>query len=444
MKLFDKLTSKFQNPVTSLQFIHLLRFTTLFLISIAFAKSNYSIIDIGLYEKFIYFAGALSFFWTNGIIQAFLSLYHQHSSKFSQNKILINSLVLSFLFSCIITIIVLCFEKPFSKFFINSSELPFKTLFILYLTLSPLTYFIEYIYLILKKYRAIYTYGIISYMAQLVLLSVPAFLYQNLSYSILGLIIITSIRFVWLLFLLLKYFHFIISKSDIVQILKYSLPLILSAFIAGSLPYIDGLLVAKYFDDKTFAIFRYGARELPISVLLANAFSNAMIPIISESKSIAASLRQIKTKSLQMMHVLFPLSILLLVSSYFLFEIAFNPYFRESATIFNVMLLLVIPRMLFPQTILIAKNYQHLTLIASVVEWIVKLLLSIWMMYLWGIFGIAVATFIAFLIEKFVLSLFVFNKLNIGLNRYVSIKWFLFYSLILLATFVIIEHSSFK
>lgn len=356
-----------------MQFIHLLRFTTLFLISIAFAKSNYSVTDIGVYEKFIYFAGALSFFWTNGIIQAFLSLFHRYSSQASQNNLIFNCISLSMLFSIIILTILFTFEKPLSLFFLNSEQLPYKLIFILYMAFAPVTFFIEYIYLVKKQYKNIFNYGISTYIIQLLLLIVPSFIYNDLSYSLWGLFAITIIRFIWLVFIISKNYSFNIDFYEWRIIIKNSSPLILSAFIAGSLPYIDGILVASHYDDSIFAIFRYGAREFPISVLLANAFSNAMIPIINSSHSMTASLAQIKNKSLQLMHVLFPMSIILLISSYLLFEIAFNPHFRESAKIFNVMLLLIIPRMIFPQTILIAKRYQNLTLLASLIEWIIKL-----------------------------------------------------------------------
>ncbi len=442
MNLFKKAETFTHNPVNSLQFIHLLRFTTLFLISVAFAKSNYSVTDIGVYEKFIYFAGALSFFWTNGIIQAFLSLYHRYSSQLSQNKLIANCISLSMLFSIIIVAILLVFEKSLSLFFLNNEQLPYKLIFLLYMTFAPVTFFIEYIYLVKKQYKNIFIYGISTYVIQLLLLIVPSFIYNNLSYSLWGLLAITIIRFIWLIFIVSNSHSFNLNFYDWRIILKNSSPLILSAFIAGSLPYIDGILVASYYNDNIFAIFRYGAREFPLSVLLANAFSNAMIPIINSSKSITASLAQIKKKSLQLMHVLFPVSIILLISSYLLFEIAFNPYFRESAKIFNVMLLLIIPRMVFPQTILIAKRYQNLTLIASVVEWGFKLFCSLWMMTFWGIFGIAMATVVAFLVEKIVLAFFVYKQLKIVPKHYIPIKWFIFYSTILIISFIIIEYSN--
>lgn len=438
------LYTKAQSPIFSLQFLQLLRFSTLFLISIAFAKSNYSILEIGIYEKFIYFAGALSFFWTNGIIQGFLALYNKYSSSFEQRKLIVNSVFISFIFSLLVAFIILILERDLSSFFINSETIPFRELFIVYLIFSPVTYFVEYIYLVRKSYKNIYIYGIGTNLLLLILLVVPAFMFNFLEYSIIGLVVATLFRFIWLLFILVKVKIRIHDLSLLFQktLIKNSSPLILSAFIAGSIPYIDGLLVASNYDDSVFAIFRYGARELPISVLLANAFSNAMIPVISSSKNnLLAPLKEIKTKSLQLMHVIFPISIVLLVSSPFLFYHLFNPFFIKGAGVFNVMLLLTIPRMIFPQTILIAQRKNQYTLIASIIEWFTKLFFSLWLINVFGIMGIALATFIAFVVEKLVLMYFVHKIFSIKPSMYIPVNWLIFYSLILILVFLIVELS---
>ena len=53
------------------------------------------------------------------------------------------------------------------------------------------------------------------------------------------------------------------------------------------------------------------------------------------------------------MHLLYPLSIVLLWVSEFLFVQVFDPAFRESAAIFNVYLLILTNRLIFPHTVII-------------------------------------------------------------------------------------------
>lgn len=440
MIFIKKYFLKFNNPIVSLQFIQLFRFATLFFISIAFAKSRFTVNDIGVYEKFIYFAGALSFFWTNGLVQSLLGQYNSYKSQHEQAKYIFNNVFISFGFSFLIFILVLIFEKPLSLFFINNEAIPYKLIFLFYLLISPPTFFIEYIYLLRQKFKSIYLYGTISYVSQLVVVVIPAFIYNNLEYSLLGLLAITILRLIWLMTVISKYCIIKVSWRYINVAIKSSRPLILGAFISGSIPYIDGVIVSMNFNDTIFAIFRYGARELPISVLLASAFSNAMIPVINSSRNIIPGVKQLKIKALQLMHWLFPLSIFLLISSYYIFKYVFNPNFTDSADIFNVMLLLVIPRMLFPQTILMATRNNRYLLTASVIEFIFKIVLSlIFLYYSKSIIGIAWATVIAFIVEKLVLMYFVYKKNRLVPHHYTSIRWYLFYSILILATYFIVE-----
>ena len=59
--------------VSALQIFQILRYATLTLISVVFAKSHLSKIEIGEYETLIFIAGAASFFWLTGFIKSFLA-----------------------------------------------------------------------------------------------------------------------------------------------------------------------------------------------------------------------------------------------------------------------------------------------------------------------------------------------------------------------------------
>jgi O-antigen/teichoic acid export membrane protein len=84
--------------------------------------------------------------------------------------------------------------------------------------------------------------------------------------------------------------------------------LILATFLSGSAQFVDGFIVTSYFDEETFAVFRYGARELPLAMLLANALSNAMLPDFAQRENLTQNLRQLKENVSRLMHFLFPLT----------------------------------------------------------------------------------------------------------------------------------------
>ncbi|MCY7327426.1 MAG: hypothetical protein LH618_02625, partial [Saprospiraceae bacterium] len=66
-----------------------------------------------------------------------------------------------------------------------------------------------------------------------------------------------------------------------------------------------------------------------------------------------------KRKSLWLMHLLFPVTVVLLFVSKPLFPLLFNPDFAASAALFNIYLLLTASRVLLPNAIMLALGQQY-------------------------------------------------------------------------------------
>ena len=408
----------------------------IFLIGIVFAKSQLSTKEIGNYETLIMIAGAVSFFWISGIIQSFLPLYNNNKSlKSDKNqtpKAIFNLFILITSFSIIITIVVYLSRNFFINFVNEPSQLNYFDVFIWYILLNNPTFIIEYILLIKNKNKQIIVYGFISYFLQFLFVIIPVLYGYGLFYSILGLITISVFRIILLIILLAKYSTAKISVNFIKEHLKLATPLILSLIVSGSAQYIDGFIITNKFSAERFAVFRYGARELPFVVLLANAFSNVMLTDFNKQNNLSNILQKIKQQSKRLMNFLFPLTILLLITSKWFYPLIFNNNFAESYKIFNIYLLLVISRLVFPQTILIGLKHTKIIFVVSVIELIVNVILSLVLINYFGISGVAIATFIAFALEKIILISINYFKLKILPKHYISIPLLIIYSLITL------------
>lgn len=429
--------------ISSLQIIQILRFGILLLIGIVFAKSSLSTESIGYYETFLFVSSAVTFFWLSGLTQALLPIYKKNKSflysESEKTPVLFNSFLLIVFFSILSGVILLIFKSYILEKLINSNFLEFYNLLIIYVVISAPAYIIEYIYLLNNKPKMILTYGLTSYILQLLIVCLPIFFSLNFSLIFYGLILISVIRFIWLIVLIFKYSILSFSLKFIFEHLHLAWPLIVSSILGGSAQYVDGFIITSKFNEATFAVFRFGARELPISVLLANAFSNAMLPEFSADFNLNELLNKIKKKSLVLMHLLFPITFVMLLLSNTFFPIIFNSNFTDSALIFNIYLLLIISRLLFPQTILIGLQQTKIILITSVIEIIINVLLSLLLVNYIGISGVAIATVIAFLIEKLILSLFLYHKYNVSINKFVEIKWYAFYSAITILIYCFVE-----
>jgi O-antigen/teichoic acid export membrane protein len=267
----------------------------------------------------------------------------------------------------------------------------------------------------------------------------PVIIGLGLITGIWGLLLITFLRFIWLIFLIRKFAVIRFSWPFIKEHISLAMPLVISTLLSGSAQYIDGILVSAKFPPENFAIFRFGAKEMPLLVTLASGLNNAMLSQFNSRLRLKNSLLILKKKSLRLMHILFPISILLLFFSNDIFAAMFTKRFSHSADVFMVYLLLFVSRLLFPQTILIGLKKTKIVMMASMLEIIFNVGLTLLMIPTYGIVGVAVATVIIFLIEKIVLIIYNYYKLGIKPTEYISLQWYFIYSSVLVTLFVLID-----
>lgn len=430
---------KFKITQTSaLQIFQLLRFSSFILIGVVFTKSGLTTSEIGQYETFLFLAGAVSFFWLNGLIQGFLPSSGEHSIN-RKSPLLFNVFYLITAFSILAVFFVLLFSHAISGHLLHGSGIPFLHYLLVYILISSPASLVEYIYLIKKQGRSMLIYGFISFGLMFLLVVLPPVFGFGIEYSLLGIILSSAFRLAWLLVLLFRNSNPAFDTQFMRKHLKSAYPLVFSMLLSGSGQYIDGFIITSYFDEATFAVFRYGARELPLVLMLANAFSSSMLPGFSDQEKLKANLEKIKLSSQKLGLWLFPLSGALMLVSHWAFPVIFNVNFEASATIFNIYLLLIVSRLLFPQTILIGLQKTKAIMWASFFEIILNVSLSLWFLQYWGIAGVAWGTVCAYIFEKAFLIIHVHKNGGFHVNEYLNVRQHVLYSLFLLAEYFVVE-----
>jgi O-antigen/teichoic acid export membrane protein len=425
------------NSISAFQFYQLVRYATLILIGVVFTKTAITQSEIGEYETFVFIAGAVSFFWLNGLQKALLPLTAQNTGTKSH---IFSSFVIIQVFSIVAAVFLFFMQPVFSKFLLNGKSIPEIWLLLAFIIFGVPANLIEYFYLIKKQNSAIVIYSIVSFTVQLALVTVPAILGYGINMALKGLVLASLLRYIWLWIILISNNEIGYSHSFVKEHLKLGGPLIAATFLSGSAQFVDGFIVTSYFDENTFAVFRYGARELPLAMLLANALSSAMLPDFAKEDQLKLNLQKLKESVTRLMHFLFPLTAVLLLITHPVFPVIFNPKFAESATIFNIYLLIIISRLLLPQTLLNGLQISKPIMIAALLELTLNVVLSLILVQFFGIAGIAFATFIAYLFEKIYLSIEVRRRLNVRLADYIPVKVYLFYSVAIMVIFVFAEY----
>ncbi len=439
---------KFIDNISGLQMFQLMKPVIFLIISIVFTKSHLTRADIGQWEMFMFIAGLMTFFWVTGVIQSLLPLYHRNKTYrkigdygTAKSPEIFNAFLLLCFFSLLFFALGHSLKNNFSVFHI-SGNVPYINLLLLYILLSSPVCLIEYIYLLNNRSYRIFQYGLITYSIQMVLVIIPILLGKDIIWSIWGLLAITGIRWIWLLILLRRYTETKISVEFMREHLYLGIPLILTSLISGSAQYTDGVIIsAVYRDPAMFAWFRYGAKEFPLVLMLANGLSNAMLPEFSTRERMKESLAKIRVKSKKLMNILFPSAMVMMLFTRWIYPRMFNPEFQKSADIFLIYSLLIIPRLVFPQTIIVGRKKTHITLIAAILELVVNIPLSL-LMIKWGynIVGVALSTFIVYTLGKIFLAGYLWIRMNIKPSEYIPVRLYAFYSFLIALIFILIDH----
>ena len=436
---------KLNNNTFGLQFFMLGRFAGTIVITIFLAKSVFwlenpvSMQDIGRYEMFLFIAGLISFLFLNALVRGllgFTDINNKQSVNHNVTQVFYVFIFLSIIFSGVLLGLNISFS-------ILSSTVKITLLAAIFAIFWTPSTILEYTYTLRKEALPLYLSGIITPFLQILFGIAGTLLTQSIEGTIYGITLVAVLRFFTTAIIL---FSEKIYKPDfkfIKRFLIFSSPLVLSAIINESSIYIDGLIVDTLFDERTFAIFRYGAREIPVVSIMALGLSNAMIPLFASLSNRQKHLQELKIKTKRLYIWLVPFTIVFLICSNWLYINVFNAEFIESAIIFDIYLITIIPRLIVPQTIIIGSKQNRLMIIVSIVEITVKIGLSIWFGIIWGIFGIALATLIANIIEKICMIYLTKKYIGIQYSAYIPRFTFLISTLLVVGVFIL-KHTLFK
>jgi O-antigen/teichoic acid export membrane protein len=400
------------------------RYSALILVGVILAKQGYTTEDIGLFETFILVSGISSFFWLNGMLNTYIV-----RNKTASGDPLVSLIITVSLFTAGVIALLILLSQPFSRFF--SVDTSFLYYLIPFIAVNNFSFITEHILLAREKVNVLLGLGA-YHLLILPLLVLTIALNGGDIYAIMtGMIIFLLAKDIYMVILTGKRK---VAGSAWKPFLYAGIPLTLSYLFGGISVYADGVIVNHFYSKGEFAMYQYGAREFPLSMLLANAFSIVMVQQLS--RNTGDGLHEIKMGSMRLWHQLFPIGIVLMVISPYVFPVVFNEQFSNSYIYFNIYLLLIIPRLLFPQSILIAKGMTGIQMRISIIEFFINIISSLILMQYLGLAGIAWGTVIAYTFEKTAMVIIAGRK-GYKFASYTHRPVFVFYSIALLAAFVI-------
>ena len=408
--------------VRAMQYYHLSRKVGILIISIVLAKGGLSLEEIGLFEMLMYLGMLFGFFWVESLIKGFLSLFNDWPEKDKPAGIY-SIYMLFFLISLTLGTVFYLGRGLILPVITGEPSLDLFTPFLVYLVIYQPAALTPYILQLKERVRAIINYSTMHTVLLMAAVVIPIISGQGLEWAVYGLIIFACAMHIVTLMVLANGWKRKLAMGRIKNLLIVSTPIVLYAVIQSFSGIFDAWLVNYTYGDKaSFAIFRFGARELPLVVPLVVGVSNLAIPMMAANMQ--SGLEMVYRESRRLILFLLPIGAFIMLISHWAFRVVYSPDFIESASIFNIYLLIILSQVLFPQTIFLAKKDNHILVRVAILEVGTNIILSLILVNYFGMLGIALATFIAFAVEKFVLIMLAGYRHGVSSRNY--IPWALY------------------
>ena len=404
-----------------MQFLSFSRLGGAILAGIVMAKMGLDLETIGQFELLFFLGKAATAFWSDALAKAILPLFPKLDTT-EQKGFFATSALLYFGFSMATWLILMLFKAPILVYFLKVTSLPYYNAYVLFLALNIPGLFLEQYYTLREQPTRLLGYTLLSYTLYPLYFLLPIYYGIDLVYIFKILTFIAALRLLWV-FVIVTQEGWWINQPILRKLIQLSTHFMAYILVAMMAEIIDGIIITqKYADPKIFAIFRYGARELPLTTALLSGLSLASVAKLSDN--LKTQLPQYKKSLNRVLKITFPVAIILMLTSQWLFHYFFAPSFRESAFIFNTYLLILGTRVLMPGPLVMANLESKYMFWVSIAELALNVVLSLILVQYWGIIGIAWGTVLAHYLEKIAYFALLKRKYHISWKETIDTRWF--------------------
>lgn len=410
----------------TLQLYNFLRQGSLLLISVFLAKGNASMEHIAGFETSMLLSASFSFF-TIAALSHCLYPVMAGAVKNERPVYYFHVFMLYVLAGLLACICILMASFYLDDAYFESRLFWYPAIYILF---NSGTYLTDNYFVIEKKLTSAIVWGGASFLIQIVLICFPLIYLHNLELALFLLAAFAAIRFCFTMILVWPSPTVTLFQPGILKsMLNISWPVMLSLMLGSGFVYVNQFLVKDRFSASDFALFRYGTREFPLFAILTNSFSSIFSATYATQSQNSES-----TGFRRLNHQVFIPALILMWLSEPLFKLLFNPALAESWMLFNILLLMVPSKLVFPQSVLLALGKSKYLLYASIIEILAGIVLTLWLLPLYGLAGAAMALMLAHWVEKIVLMFFCAIH-PVPTKDYLDMPSLLIYLVLLLGSF---------
>lgn len=252
--------------------------------------------------------------------------------------------------------------------------------------------------LVNNRAKQVAVYNIGSRLVMLVTVLLPVFIWRTSFAGVVGFVMAAVVVMAPALWLMSRAADTGVFKPDrrgVLDQLKFAVPLGLAGTIGQLSINLDKILISKYYDPETFAVYINGAMEIPLIAMITGSATAVLLPDMTRYIGAAnynEALQLWKRAAVKCALVIYPVMGFLLVMAPDVMVFLYGPKYIESAAPFRLYLLLLPVRVAFFSAIFISSGKSKLVLIMSAVALVLKIPVSLIMFKYAGYLGPIIAT----------------------------------------------------
>lgn len=384
---------------------------------------------IGEWELLLYSSYLLGFGWLTGLLQAYLVTVRttRPAAIVAFSRLAVGTVAL---FSAVLLLVAAGFHEAFFRLLqLGDPPAGWWLFFVFLLTQWPGLFF-EQVLVIRRRPRWLIGYGAVAALGFVAALLLPIYAGGTLETALRYLALYAGLKGIFLLGWLAwdraetaadRPFAY---RENLRAWLRAALPLVLYASVSALVTAFDPWFVNYWYggDESVFAVFRYGARELPFVAAVINGAMVVVLPRLTES--LPAGLELLKKSTLRLYHLLFGGALLMMLTSPWWWTPVFTEQFAESLPLFQAYLFVLVTRLLFPVPVLTALGHTRLLVVFPLIELLLNVVLSIVLVRYLGLVGVVWSTVIVYGLDKIWLMAYLRWRTGIGPGRYTNWGWF--------------------
>ncbi len=464
LNFLTHLTKRFlatDDAARALQLAGILRFACIFLQGIILVKAGVPLFIVGQIELVFFVTNFFMFFWQSGGNNAMMS-WASGQERAKVHGVIFGAMHIHALIGICLLWIVMQFPIGSRFDFLTSGRNMIAILGSVFFSIPAGS--ILYAYLVRNQFKRILWFTGISQMIQIGIVSGVVVAGYGVEVMLWLLALFAFARWLFVLVSGQWFKTGLPRASGMWAFIVFALPLVIHAFNSGLMDYVDAWIVSFFYGEESFALYRYGARELPFNALLIGGLMSGLVhryksentsgsdgqnhPSTTSTNSGHATLAGssaragtdgdvgakslvdatfLRKETLRIMKLLFPVNCALILLSAPLFTLLYNEDFMLSARIFNIYALTLLSRVILNQVYCYVYHHNWVLTWSTVAEVVLNIILSLILMQWMGIFGIPLATILAYAIQKVFLIYYVRKKFSVRCIDYVPIPQCIWY-----------------